>query len=170
MKKMSLTSYVLAAILLITLFFGLYALGIPNVKARVVPLIASGFVFVLTVVELVREIRGSHGKKGESPQQEQASETAVSVERARLGAIYGWMFGFFAAIYILGFPVSIFLFVLLFQRLHGRGWIVSLFSAIVTAGAIYLLFVVILKQELFQGIVFEGFSIEHWIHRGRKAL
>lgn len=170
MKKMSLTSYVLVAILLIALFFGLYALSIPNIKARVVPLIASGFVFLLTAIELAREIRDGRGNKGESLQQEQNSEAVTPDEKGRLGAIYGWMFGFFAAIYILGFPISIFLFVLLFQRLHGRGWMISLFSAVVTAGAIYLLFVVILKQELFQGIVFEGFSIEHWIHRGRKAL
>jgi hypothetical protein len=169
MKKMSLTSYVLVAILFVAVFFGVYALGIPNVKARVVPLIATCFVFLLTAVELVREMKGSSGKQEESIQTQQAVET-IPGEGRRLGALFGWMFGFFAAIYILGFPISIFLFIFLFLKSHGRGWTASLFPAVLTAAAIYLLFVFVLKTELFQGIVFEGFSMEHWIHRGRKSL
>ena len=43
-NKMSFTRYVLIAILLIALFFSVYSFGIPNVKARVVPLMATSLV------------------------------------------------------------------------------------------------------------------------------
>ena len=161
-NKMNSTSYVLVAILLVALFFGVYSFSIPNVKARVVPLIASGLVFLLTLIELVREIHLSRGGKTKEPDSPE--------ERRRLFAVFGWLFGLFAAIYILGYPISIFLFVLLFLKSHGRSWMASISSAVVTAGVIYLLFVVVLKIPLFQGIVFEGFSMEHWIQSGRKAL
>ena len=168
MKKMNFTAYVLIAILLVALFFGIYSFGLPNVKARVVPLMATSLVFILAAIELVREIRANRGEKEESTQKEQGVKTDIADERRRLFAVFGWMFGFFVALYIIGFPISVFLFVLLFSKLHGRGWTMSIFSAVVTAGLIYLVFVVVLKTPLFQGIVFEGFSIEHWIHTGRK--
>jgi hypothetical protein len=169
-NKMSFTTYVLIAILLVALFFGVYSFGIPNVKARVVPLMATSLVFILAAIELIREIRISRGKKEGSIQKEQGGETDITDERRRLFAVFGWMFGFFVAIYIIGFPISVFLFILLFLKLHDRGWTTAIISAVVTAGLIYLVFVVFLKTPLFQGIVFEGFSIEHWIQSGRKSL
>lgn len=170
MNKISSTVFVLIAILVVALFFGIQSFGLPNIKARVVPIVASTFVFVLAAIELIRELRVGFEKKDKPARAPQPVSPAVSGERRRLFALFCWMFGLFVAIYILGYPISIFLFVFVFLKLHGRGWIASFSSAVLTAGVIYFLFMIVLKIPLFQGIIFEGFSIEHWIESGRKAL
>jgi len=51
---------------------------------------------------------------------------APGLARRRAAAAIGWIAGFFSAIVLLGFPLAVPLFMLLYLRLQGReGWIVS---------------------------------------------
>ena len=53
----------------------------------------------------------------------------------------GWILAFFAAIVLLGFPIAVPLFVLLYLRLQGReGWVVTIAMTAAVAGVFYGLF------------------------------
>ena len=64
-----------------------------------------------------------------------------SLARRRTAAAMGWIAGFFAAIVLLGFPLAVPLFMVLYLKLQGReGWIVSLALTAVVWALFYGLF------------------------------
>lgn len=72
--------------------------------------------------------------------------------------IFAWMSGLVLGIYVFGFLVMTIVFVFLWMWiLGGRTILASLYISIATFGFIYLLFSVILRYELFIGVVFEYF-------------
>jgi Na+/proline symporter len=61
--------------------------------------------------------------------------------RRRTAVAIGWIAGFFAAIVLLGFPLAVPLFMVLYLKLQGReGWIVSLALTAVVWALFYGLF------------------------------
>ena len=71
-------------------------------------------------------------------------------------AIFAWMSALVLGIYVFGFLVMTIVFVFLWMWVQGGRTIkASLYTSIATFAFIYLLFSVILRYELFVGIVFE---------------
>ncbi len=71
-------------------------------------------------------------------------------------AIFAWMSALVLGIYVFGFLVMTIVFVFLWMWVQGGRTIKSsLYTAIATFGFIYLLFSVILRYELFIGVLFE---------------
>ena len=54
----------------------------------------------------------------------------------------------------MGFIVAIPVFVFAYMKTHGEGWIFAIIAAALTAAAIYGVFEIALKAELYQGILF----------------
>lgn len=70
--------------------------------------------------------------------------------------IFAWMGGLVLGIYVVGFLVMTIVFVFLWMWIQGGRTIKSsLYTSIATFGFIYLMFSVILRYELFMGVVFE---------------
>jgi len=125
-------------------------------KAALFPLAIGIPLFCLAAVEAAWTLLGSRGEKGEAmdfqltthlPQKETLRRTAIAI---------AWMLGFFAAIVLLGFPLAVPLFVLLYLRLQGReGWVVSLAMTAAVWGLFYGLFDRLLHLPFAAGWLFD---------------
>ena len=157
MRKMTGDSCLLIGIMVFTLAFGFISLTYPAVKTKLVPSTVSGLVFVLAGIQLWKEL--SHKEQSEKDSKadaidEESPESEVGW-RENLVA-FAWLSGFLVAIYLLGFLTSILLFIFLYMKLNRRGWTSSIITAVLATALIYLIFVVVLRADLFPGIIIEG--------------
>lgn len=105
-----------------------------RLQARLYPWVIGIPMIALAVIHFVRELlAGEETKKpeadsGATPVDFQFSQDVdPRLARARTFNIFGWIFGFFAAIYLLGFQISVPLFVFLYLKVQSREpWPISL--------------------------------------------
>ena len=78
-------------------------------------------------------------------------------EARRVAAMCGWMLLFFALFAVLGSLLAVFLFILLFLvARRDVGWWKSLAISVAMSGAIWLLFVRLMRFDLYPGLLFGG--------------
>lgn len=148
-----------------------------NPLARLLPLVVAIPIFILSVVQFLLDLREALGEgraktakgakepsateqfpEGQSKEKGKRKLTPQEARRGELLAV-GWIFGFFALIILVGFQIAIALFVFLFTRLYGReGWQTCIGLAAVCWIIVYVVFVVMLKSNLYPGVVFEALS------------
>ncbi len=145
--KLRVSSYFLIAIALLALAFFFGSLGYASFKTRLLPMIISGIVFVLVVIELWRELSS---KPGQKEVQEKPKEPW-----RRIFAHGAWIVGFAVTIYIVGFGIAIPLFVLSYTKSHGGGWLGSIILAALLTTVCYGAFRYLLNVDLYPGILFE---------------
>jgi hypothetical protein len=103
-------------------------------KAALFPLAIGVPLFCLATTELLWTLLGAPETKGEAMEVELSTKEGAG---RRILVAAGWMLGFFAAIVMLGFPIAVPLFLLLYLRLQGgEGWVLS----IVITAAVWALF------------------------------
>ena len=144
-----------AAIMLASAYGVLSALDWP-LKAKLFPLVVGIPLFFLATAELVFALRGI-GNPVTAPV-DTADEVPADLARRRTLIAIGWIFGFFAAIVLLGFPVAVPAFVLFYLRLLGREtWLYSAIFAAVVGALFYGLFDVLLHLPFPAGWLLEVF-------------
>lgn len=153
MIKLSGSSYSLTVVIAITLVFIGLALRLVNFSDKLLPLLIAGLVFILAVVELWREI-SARGRPEPSAigGETSAGERAGPEGRGYL-TIGVWLVGYGLGICFVGFIIASPLFVLLYMQQHGARWRAAIISAILCAGIIYYLFEIILKVDLYPGLL-----------------
>jgi hypothetical protein len=72
---------------------------------------------------------------------------------------FAWTAGLALAIYLLGYYVTIPSFLLLYSKLHDRGWRSSIVLTVTVSVFLYLSFVVGFKFEFYPGLLFESLGI-----------
>ncbi|MFC1971630.1 tripartite tricarboxylate transporter TctB family protein [Chloroflexota bacterium] len=153
------SSYVLIAIIIVALFFGYFSLTFHSMKGALFPGVISILVFILAAIELVRDLTV---KGKDEANQEVEGEVGVlpgdrgNVPLRRYFITFGWMAGLLLGIYLVGFLISIPLFIFPYLKLHGRGWLLSLALAAIATAVIFLVFVAALQVDLFPGKFFGG--------------
>ena len=125
-------------------------------QARQIPLLIGGLVLVLqawvTAKEAAAALQGVP-----LPLSADAAETVTADTGRRVAAMCGWMALFFALFVVLGTLPATFLFIVLFLLTGGRsGWWPALLIAAAVAGTIWLLFVKLMRFELYPGLLFGG--------------
>jgi putative tricarboxylic transport membrane protein len=107
-------------------------------KAALFPLVIGIPLFGLAAVEALWCLFGSAPAEGETRE----FQLSIGEETARRTAVaVGWIVAFFAAIVLLGFPIAVPLFVLLYLKLQGReGWVLSVVMTLAVWGVFYGLF------------------------------
>jgi hypothetical protein len=76
----------------------------------------------------------------------------------KLMEIYAWTIGFLILIYLFGFLIAIPVFMLAFLRINGHiPWSKTIAVSAVTWALIYALFEMMLKAELFRGLLFDAY-------------
>jgi Tripartite tricarboxylate transporter TctB family len=124
-------------------------------KAALFPLVIGIPMFVLSAAETLWILLGST-ERGEVQDFRIAPDLPEREVLRRSAVAAGWIFAFFAAILLLGFPIAVPLFVFLYLKLQGReGWILSLALAAVAWGFFYALFDQLLHLPFPQGWLFE---------------
>jgi len=69
--------------------------------------------------------------------------------------IMGWIFGFFALILLIGFPIAIPLFFLVFYKIYGKeNWKISISLSAFAWGGFYGLFIWLLNVPFREGLLF----------------
>ena len=146
------SSLALAVLIMLVSGYGVFtAWGWPS-KAALFPLAIGIPLFCLAAAEALWVLLGA-GEKRTEAMDFQVSTGTGSLRRAAVAA--GWMLGFFAAIVLLGFPIAVPLFVLLYLKLQGReGWSVSLIMTLAVWGVFYGLFDLLLHLPFPAGLLF----------------
>lgn len=132
-------------------------------KARLIPLIIGGATLVMVILVLINEVypkllrsfdvslvsfvaRGT----GEERDAEKTSKVGK-----RLLNISIWSVSFLALIYLVGFVISIGVFILAFLKAYGKvGWVKAIAETVIIWGFCYGVFEIFLKVDLFEGILF----------------
>jgi hypothetical protein len=128
-------------------------------KAALFPLVIGVPLFCLAAAEALWTLFASAPGQADEARDFRLSIGNDSLRRTLVAA--GWILAFFAAIVLLGFPVAVPLFVLLYLRLQGaEGWIVSIAMTAAVWSVFYGLFDLMLHLPFPAGWLFSwlGFS------------
>jgi hypothetical protein len=147
-------SLVLAAGIMLVCGYGLITAWDWPSKAALFPLAIGIPLFCLAAAEAAWALLGSKEEKT------QAMDFQLSVHEKSLPrtvVAIAWMLGFFAAIVLLGFPIAVPLFVLLYLKLQGgEGWVLSIVMTLAVWGIFYGLFDRLLHLPFAAGWLFSA--------------
>jgi hypothetical protein len=138
--------------------YGVFAATSWPWKAALFPIVIGVPLFCLATAEVLWTLFGSPPQPGEARDFQLA--IGKNTVRRTLAAA-GWIFGFFAAIVLAGFPIAVPLFVFLYLKLQGReSWVVSLAMTAAVWGVFYGLFDLMLHLPFPTGwlVAWLGFS------------
>ncbi|MFC1815009.1 tripartite tricarboxylate transporter TctB family protein [Thermodesulfobacteriota bacterium] len=128
------------------------SLGFDYIEAKLLPLLTSSVILLLTITELVTEVL--HGRAQTVTNEEAQLKVKSDRETWQFASALGWIIGLLLGVYVVGFLVVIPLFTFSYLKVHGRHWRTSVsFAGIVTI-ALYLIFELGLRSNLFRGLIF----------------
>ena len=154
MKKLNASAYSLIGVMAVMLVVIAVSLRFEYFATKMLPLLIASTVFILAAIQLGREIstKGVAERTGAEDKTSIGEETRV--EGRRYLPSLAWIVGFALAIYLVGFIVAIFLFVLFYMKLHGSAWLTAVISAVLFTAIIYSVFVLALGMDLYPGLLF----------------
>ena len=118
-------------------------------------------VFLMAVIDLVWNVLGKEKKdrEGSTGDFKLTEGLDPAVEIRRTISMFTWILGFFLIILLVGFPIAIPLFFVLFLKLQGKeGWKMSIGMAAVAWLSFYGLFVWLLNISFVEGWILRIFS------------
>jgi hypothetical protein len=126
-----------------TAFIGLVILGALlvaldwSIRASIIILLLGGIGVILVGVQLAMDIKALRAQVAQITRP--TFEVQAIEHQGRWGSleIWAWLWGLFFAIHLIGFPVALPLFVFLYVKLYGGGWLTSTLLTGVTWGFLY---------------------------------
>jgi|SRR5262249_3727683 len=128
-------------------------------KTKLFPMAVGIPLLILLVIQLLLMLGGKE-QTGESGAMDIdfTLEVPPEVARQRVFGMFGWIVGFIASVYLLGFPLTVPLFIFVYMKFQSNiGWLTTIAFTMVTWGCFYLLF-----QSLVH-IQFEAGAIQTWL-------
>ena len=146
-------------LILISVYAIFSALGW-SFKTKLFPLATAIPILVLVLLHLYLEFFGAQEvEKGPAVEAEFSAEVADATARRRAFTIFAWIAAFILFVYLLGFPLTVPLFIFCFLKFQSEaGWLQSLVLTVCTWICFYLLF-----QRLVH-IQFEAGAIQSWLN------
>ena len=130
------------------------AAGYPYLQAKIVPILVGVAILLLSVVELIRELRGSRNSAPAMKLVAEDEEEKKEEIKPRSFIPEGcWMVGFFLMICLVGFIAGIGLFTALYAGTRRTKWPVAVGLGLFMAVISYALFSYVTDTELYPGIV-----------------
>jgi hypothetical protein len=120
------SSLILAVGVMLVTGYGVVAAWSWPMKAALFPLVIGIPLFCLAAAEALWVLLGRPEAQGEAAEFRLSADLPPREALRRTLLAAGWVLGFFAAILLLGFPVAVPLYVLLYLKLHGEGWTLSI--------------------------------------------
>ena len=129
------TSFIGAAI-----FLALFVAKDWPVRASIVILLLGSVGIILTLVQWAFDFKAL--RAAVSKVQRPTFEVAALEHQGRWGSLemWGWLWGLFFLIHLIGFPIALPLFVFLYVKLYGDRWTTALLIAAGTWGFLYGIF------------------------------
>lgn len=160
MRRSKINVYLLVTIIIISLVFGGVSFTYASMKMKLLPLIVCGLIFILSAIELIKEVSNRKKTIGEAPltakELEVSAEAGSDIRGDMVG--FAWFVGLVIAVFLIGFLISIPLFILAYLKLCGYKWRTAIITSIVMITVVYLIFVQLLQADLYNGIFFKLFS------------
>jgi hypothetical protein len=159
--KMKPKSFFLLFILLVVAMTGSMSLTFGRKEAMLAPLLLSLCIFVLGLIELVRETRSKDDKLKPADDDEDIRPTVVSSaeeggEARRFFVAFAWIGGYVLGIYIFGFLLASVLLAVGYLKAQGKSWVLSSTFALCFTAALYLVFEMGFRSQLYRGLIFAG--------------
>jgi len=117
-------------------------------KTALVPILCGGIVCILSLIQLVKELKGT---KADKQIMDSGFKQETTVREINWGAIryFGWLVGLYLSILIIGLYPSLALFVFLYLRASRHVGVVRCVTmAVVTAGIVYIIINQLAQQTL----------------------
>ncbi len=146
--KIRSSTYGYIAAIIVALFFLILSLRMEHFSSQMLPLVISGITLCLAAVGLGREI-----SKKDSPNKNSEVEEA-GVSWVRYLVIVAWGVGLYMVLFLFGFYIGFFLFIISATKLLGTRWWVAIIPAILVPAFIYTIFELALRIELHRGLLF----------------
>jgi hypothetical protein len=110
------------------------------VRASIIILLLGGVGVILVAVQLVLDLQALRSEHAEVARP--AFEVQAIEHQGRWGSleIWAWLWGLFFAIHLIGFPVALPVFVFLYVKFYGGGWLTSLLLTAVTWLFLYIIY------------------------------
>lgn len=124
----------------LVIFLALFIAKDWPVRASIVILLLGSIGIILTLVQLAFDFKSLRAEV--SKVQRPTFEVAALEHQGRWGSleIWGWLWGLFFSIHLIGFPIALPLFVFLYVKLYGGKWVTALLIAAGTWGFLYGIF------------------------------
>jgi Tripartite tricarboxylate transporter TctB family len=153
MKKISPTGYFLIFLIFGMAVFFVTSLNYEELQIKLMPLLMSGFTIVLSLIALVQDVRS--GSRDSMPTDEEGDVIEDERKLTPLSAYFkalGWFLALIAAVYFLGILVATPLWMAAYlSKTETQWWKAALIGVGLTV-IIYMVFTVVLKVELYQGL------------------
>ena len=128
-------------------------------KAKLFPLSISIPLLMLATAQLLLILFGKEEtSEGGAMDVEFSTDVAPEIARRRVLGIFGWIVAFIALVYLIGFPITVPLFIFLYLKFQSEvTWLWTVVITGITWGCFYMLF-----QSLVH-IQFEAGAIQTWL-------
>jgi len=148
--KLGGNGYIYIILVAISLFVLVWSFTeIPTFQSRLLPVAIGGIILLLAAIGLRHELL--YGDKPESHGEKDTSFMAQETWRGYVVNL-SWVAGFLLAIYLVGYLISIPLFVLFYMKRLGARWLTSIISTVLATSSIYVMFEIFLDLELYRGL------------------
>ena len=156
MKKLSPTVYFLSAVIVVMGIFFVTALGYTEPKVGLMPLLMSGATIGLSVIAIVQDLRA--GSRHSAPTDDDGDVVEDEQKRGTPLSAYfkyfGWFLGLIATVYCFGFILGTPVWMAAYLWRHHSRWWAAAIMGLVTIAILYAAFTLVLKVELYPGVVF----------------
>ena len=154
-----LCSYIVILIFVLAIFY--QTLHLFYNTSKIIPFIICIGVFLLTIAGIVIELKKVHNNRKAVPVSEEMSHKQKTVKdkpgKSMIECVL-WVFGAALVIYLLGFSISIPLFMLVYMKCNGGSWLESIITSILVSSIIYVVFNMVLNANLYEGKLFVLFG------------
>ena len=148
-----------SAFLLLLSGYAIFAASQWSFKTGFFPLAVSIPLLILVLIHFYLELFSApEASKGPAVDADFSGEVPDEVARRRAVAIFAWIAAFILFVYLIGFPLTVPLFIFFYLKLQsGVSWPYSLALMAITWGFFYLVF------ERLVHIQFESGAIQTWV-------
>ena len=151
-RRLSASAYSYIVVIVIALIVVASGLSMRYYQSKLLPLVLGTSILFFATAGVWRDIRLQARSATTVTEAGKGREQEASGRRYWLAV--AWVAGFLLAIYLLGFLVSMPLYILSYMKVHRIRWLTSVACAILTTAIIYLGFQTLLGIELYPGLLF----------------
>jgi hypothetical protein len=141
--------------LIVVAGYAIYSASYWSFKTGFFPLVVAIPLVILALTDLLFEYLGiSEKATGPAVETEFSNEVPPEVARRRVVVMFSWITGFIVAVYLVGFPAAIPLFIFLYLKVQSQvNWLRSIALTATAWGFFYVVFQRIVQLQFESGVI-----------------
>jgi len=151
MVRMTGNIWSLIVIMAIAILMVFSVINLAFYASKILPIMISAIVLLLSLVTLIMEVRESAVSKGDAAGRQSKPEEVVELKK--YVPITLSLLSYFLGIYIVGFVVATPLFLAGYMKVCGSTWRGTIITTVVFTVLFYALFIYLLQVNLYQGLL-----------------